>query len=1020
MKGSSSSNNATYESLPAYTPESDTEIFVVPRMSRTRRYMQLAYVGAVGLVALAGIRTMYRISNEDFSVNLNFDGAISTASSSNIGISPAQFDHGLAKCSAAGRKFVQKPYSSARSVNPHAGDAPKHANVGKNSGSLLIVKDARLWDPENGVVFGDLVVVDGVIRSVGKQSVTTADVAALRPGAKASDVVVINAVGKYVTPGIVDMHSHAGVDSYPSLDGTQDTNEMTNPTTPFVRTLDAINPRDPGLRIIMSGGVTTSLILPGSGNNMGGEGYVIKMRPVEQHSVERMGINYGVNPDVEPAWRWMKMACGENPKRVYGSQGKVPFTRMGSAYIMRKRFFEASKLRDKQDQWCARANQHLDGEGSLPDEPFPEDIDRESLVALLRGQVKLNVHCYMTHDIEMLLRVTNEFNVTVSALHHALDAYLVPDMIKNMPHDGTGNNITVATFADHWGYKVEAYTASVHGPARLVKAGVNVALKSDHPVLNAQHMMQEAARSFHYGLDANEALAAVTSVPARSLGLGHRIGRLAAGMDADFVVWDSHPLSNGAHPTHVFVDGIPQFKPTGPIRRPVIVNPKKPPVDETPKKSTSPQLTCPKPSLNSAPRAQSYVIRNIGRIIAGPDADYTANKVADLVLVVKDGNVACAGSSVSCKSALAKAAKADDVVEYNLDGGWVVPGLVALTKDLGLVEIEQEPTTGDGTLPAAKAESALENPSSIISAIDGLTFDNRHLEAARLAGITTAITPPMSDGLINGLSVAFRTGASSSVDKDAIIAEDAALHIQLVRDTATSTVSANVQALRKALLNAVADSTNSTAAAKNPFARVVAGDLTLAVSVFSQDHIASLLRVKQVVEKAAGHPIKVTIIGATEAWLLAEELAAADITVILNPLRCAPASWENRRCLVGPPHDTKTSAGVLARAGVKLALGINDQGFARNLIWDAGRALKDVHEGGSENASAADAIGWATWGVAEALGIKNSSVGTIRAGDRAAFVAYSSNPLEYGAEIALTADGTGKLPTCRPQQWQGY
>lgn len=187
----------------------------------------------------------------------------------------------------------------------------------------------------------------------------------------------------------------------------------------------------------MQGGVTTALILPGSGNLMGGEAFAIKTRVGESHRVEDMLLNAGLNKS--EAWRWMKMACGENPKRVYGSKGIMPESRLGSGWMFRERFDAAKKLKQDQDEWCARSEKNS---------KFPTDLALESLVALLRGQVKLNVHCYevyfsiynfKTYDLEMMVRNSHEFGFNISAFHHALEAWKVPSLLKE-------NNIGAAIF----------------------------------------------------------------------------------------------------------------------------------------------------------------------------------------------------------------------------------------------------------------------------------------------------------------------------------------------------------------------------------------------------------------------------------------------------------------------------------------------------------------------------------------------------------------------------------------------
>lgn len=227
------------------------------------------------------------------------------------------------------------------------------------------------------------------------------------------------------------MHSHTGMEPLPELRGGSDGNELSSDITPYVRSIDGFNPLDPQLQVIKSGGVTTSLILPGSGNNMGGEAFVIK------HAV---GISDGrtnisqidMLADPERNWRYMKMACGENPKRVYGHVGKHdgPFSRMGEAWYFRHAFERATEYVKKQDDWCTAADKY--GASSMQSY-LPQALEWESLAAVLRGQVHVNTHCYTVADLEDYVRYTNEFKFPVRAFHHAHQTYLVPEVSMSHP-----------------------------------------------------------------------------------------------------------------------------------------------------------------------------------------------------------------------------------------------------------------------------------------------------------------------------------------------------------------------------------------------------------------------------------------------------------------------------------------------------------------------------------------------------------------------------------------------------------
>lgn len=379
-----------------------------------------------------------------------------------------------------------------------------------------VLRGATLWTGTGAVLLDtDLLMVRGKIAAVGKN---------LSVPGKTRE---IDARGRIATPGLVDMHSHLGLYAVPNSRAHGDGNEMTAPTTPMVRAIDGFDPEDAAIARAVSGGVTTALVLPGSGNIMGGQGLFIKLFGQSTADMELPG-----------APRALKWAMGENPKRYYGSRGQMPMSRMGHAWLIRQKLQEAKDLKDLQDKWDRE-----------PQGMRPQRQDLEALVGLLRREVQLHVHCYERHDIETLLRLASEFHIQVTAIHHALEAWKVPDLLRD-------RRVSVALFSDLWGFKHEAYDASVHAPRLLLQAGVNVALKSDHPVIDARDLMGEAAKSHHYGVAEQQALQLVTRNPAIALGLIDRLGTLELGKDADVVLWPGNPLQLGARPQRVFVNGI--------------------------------------------------------------------------------------------------------------------------------------------------------------------------------------------------------------------------------------------------------------------------------------------------------------------------------------------------------------------------------------------------------------------------------------------------------------------------------
>lgn len=255
-----------------------------------------------------------------------------------------------------------------------------------------------------------------------------------------ADTEVFEANGRLLTAGIVDMHSHAGLASVANLQ--DDGNELSADITPFVRSIDGLDPLQPEFQFIKSGGVTTSLFLPGSGNNMGGEAFVLKFAVGPKNGREEVS-QQDLFADPDRSWRYMKMACGENPKRVYGRSGEQgPFSRLGEAWEFRHALEQATKYVKEQDEWCAAA----DSIGAQNMNTYlKQELKWESLGAVLRGQVRVNTHCYTIPDLEAMVRHTNEFKFRVYAFHHAHQTYLVPEVLKRT----WGGTPAAALFADN-------------------------------------------------------------------------------------------------------------------------------------------------------------------------------------------------------------------------------------------------------------------------------------------------------------------------------------------------------------------------------------------------------------------------------------------------------------------------------------------------------------------------------------------------------------------------------------------
>ncbi|GAB7358216.1 hypothetical protein MBLNU230_g0368t1 [Neophaeotheca triangularis] len=790
--------------------------------------------------------------------------------------------------------------------------------------------------------------------------------------------VVYEAHGRQLTAGIVDMHSHAGPDPLPELTGGEDENEVSGDVTPFARVLDAINPLDNQLQVIKSGGVTSSLVLPGSANNIAGEAVVIK------HAVGKPDGRAQISAedmlaDPERNWRYMKMACGENAKRVYGRIGRGPASRMGEAWQFRHGFEQAAALRTKQDDWCAAADEY--GVESMT-EYLPEDLRWESLSAVLRGQVHVNTHCYTIADLESFVRHTNEFAFPIRAFHHAHQTYLVPEILKRAYGERPP---AAALFADNMYYKLEAYTASEQAGKILNEQGITPVYVSDNPVLNAQHVVFEAAKAYRYGLPYHVALAGVTSASAELLGLGERIGKVKPGYDADVVVWDSDPLSVGAAPAQVWIDGAAQFD------HPVELNKAFAPTEPD---------TAIRDTYDSLIEETNAIFTGITKVmLPGHEEDFTQGhrRRNRATLVMTNGTITCLGT---CEAEV-QTAKEHNFPSFSLRDGHIIPPLTAFGSSLGMEEIAGESDTKDGA----------NDDDSFSAAIDGLMLDGKGLAAAYRHGVTRAISAPAyKGGGSKGVSVGFRTGAINTVQEGAVWQNRISLHYDLTlnaKQGKTPSLSSAVGELRRKLLKAVKD--EDAEASKEPsdeetsLLAVVQGALPLVISVHSADIIASLLRVKseidQVLEVSSkAKPLRLIIIGGAESHLVAPELAAAEVGVVLAPMLPYAVEWDQRRSLTGAPLTNGTALDALISAGVKVAISTSEDWETRDLDLLAGIAYANA--GGKVSESEALALAGAN--IYEMLGLEETGEGLDE------FVVYEGNPLRIEGRVRAVIDGRGK------------
>ena len=421
---------------------------------------------------------------------------------------------------------------SAKAETPKWSVDPYPSTYKPYGGAPTAIRGATILDGEGGRIERGVVFMSGgKITSVGGSDT-----------AIPADATVIDGTGKFVTPGIIDIHSHLGDYPSPGVDAHSDGNEATGPVRPEVWAEHSVWPQDPGFsRALVNGGVTALHILPGSANLFGGRSVTLK----NVYARTMQGMKFPGAP------QGLKMACGENPKRVYGGRNQMPATRMGNVAVNRGVWAKAVEYRRKVEKG-----------GDLT-----RDIAMDTLVGVLKGDILVQNHCYRADEMAIVMDMAKEFGYKVSTFHHAVESYKIADLLRT-------NGVCSAMWADWYGFKMESYDGIPENIPLVHNAGACAIVHSDD-ANGIQRLNQEAAKALAAGRRAGIAISDEVAWtwlginPAKALGIDAQTGSLKVGKMADVVLWNANPFSVYARPERVWIDGALLYDAADPKRRPV-------------------------------------------------------------------------------------------------------------------------------------------------------------------------------------------------------------------------------------------------------------------------------------------------------------------------------------------------------------------------------------------------------------------------------------------------------------------
>ncbi len=738
----------------------------------------------------------------------------------------------------------------------------------ETGGSFLIV-GATIHDALQPPFRSDLLVTDGVITAIGS-------------GLEAPDgVQVVEGSGRHVVPGAIDAHSHMAISG--------GVNEATLSITADCDMTDVVDAEDLALYRALAGGTTTIQILHGSANAIGGQAELLKLRGRGKTADE---IRFEAGP------KGIKFALGENPKRSnWGTPGeRFPATRLGVEAIFYRAFERANEYRAELAAFDAAV-----ARGEDP-APVRSDLRLEALAAIIEGELIVHAHSYRADEILMLLRAAEHFDFRIGTLHHVLEGYKVAAEIAA---HGAGTS----TFSDWWSYKIEAYDAVPGNAALLNEAGVVSSIKSDSDEL-VRHLYHEAAKSVGYvGFDRVKALQLVTLAPAIQLGVADRVGTLEVGKDADLVIFDGDPLDVDSIPQMTFVEGELVFE-----RRDAFELAANPPAVAT----VQPHEALGKGLFLDDGGAEATLIGNV-TVHTG-----VGEAIESAYVLVQGGRI------VGVETGLPQFA-ASNLVDG--EGMHLYPGLIALDTEIGLAEI--------GSIRATQDAREMGGGQPDLSVASSINAESAHVGVTRYNGVTRAQAVPRGRP-ISGQSAVIALAGDTW--EEMLTLERDMLHVRFpgTSNVADEKKRTGISKARRVLaeeFEAARDYSrlreeafanglptppfDPRAAALAPFAK---GTKRVALHANNAQTILHALHFIETQELDA------VIYGGTEAWKVAEQLAEAQVPVVIGPILSLPSDRFD-------PYDAPYAGpAILARAGVPFAISTANDENPRNLAFHAGFA----------------------------------------------------------------------------------